>query len=959
MFGFKKTISLMISVAMMALTMTSVVHANVVADGTYNGTAQVEAFGKYDIDTNVTVSNGKISNVEIQGKNFSGSYAEFNKTVLQKAIDGLKDWWNGKEASQDNADELYNVDVVSSATYSSKTIRDSVMDALSISYDPDSSTDIPDTVSEGIYTVDIEYKSEVVEHSLVEGDTATAKLKVDSEGNIILDTSLISGTSKEPLYILEFNGYYIDNNKENELTKTDSDVQTIESEYEDTYFPLGTKTVSHLSIPLKGSLTDKYYTNMRMYVPAMNNLNGTIQGIEFENGKFSVDCYIKIAWGTLKKMPDSYSLIIPERTDFGVLTLEGDASKSYDIKVDYNNFDKDKIIVVSSDETGTLLSGEHELVFSNNTPELTFTPDQLEQKGSLTIEAENIKAAAKGDYKGFLTYNVTVKDADEGDDGSGGNSGSGTDEEVDVSRNGKYRVDICLWNATLNQESMGDKAFENNREAIITTHNNVSTIQIATNPVSIPPYYSALEDMQYKDSKGNWKDVSEVTRKTITANDGNNKHSLKYLQVLEFELPNTSDQYFPVKIKVPYTPMDSISANDGGFIEARLKIDWDTLRKTSSNDSLKPDGGSATGDSQYSDNSEDSDDNKEDELIHDVTDEKTGIRITAEKDVFDTKTIFEVTNITDGADYEVVSKLLGDYADNGYTMYKVVATLNDKEAKQTGFCNIYIPVGDEDVNKTVIYSYTEETANTNAGLTALEIELSEDKKYYILRVSKMGTFVVAEANENVNNFTQSTSDTIRFVDIESHWAMEYIKKAVKRGMFSGISETEFAPDETSTRAMLITVLSRIEGISADNIKNKENRFTDIKEDDWFYVPVLWAAENGIVSGVAENQFDPNTDITREQMATILYRYITYKGIALSDGEFVEFVDGEEFSEFAKEAINTLAKSKILSGKGNGIFDPKGTATRAELATMFVKFVDGYMTETEETVENAASSTSEK
>lgn len=206
-----------------------------------------------------------------------------------------------------------------------------------------------------------------------------------------------------------------------------------------------------------------------------------------------------------------------------------------------------------------------------------------------------------------------------------------------------------------------------------------------------------------------------------------------------------------------------------------------------------------------------------------------------------------------------------------------------------------------------IYAITEETETTNAGKTELEYELSEDGKHYVVKVSKMGTIAVAK----------------------------------------GGGASRFAPEDTATRAMLVTVLSRLEGVDTAAFADKENIFDDIKSDDWFYAHVLWAAENGIVNGVAENLFDPNSDITREQMATILYRYIVSKGITLTDGEAVEFTDEAEISEYAKEAVAALAKAKIITGKDGGKFDPKGTATRAELATMLVRFVNEYMTESAE------------
>ena len=169
-------------------------------------------------------------------------------------------------------------------------------------------------------------------------------------------------------------------------------------------------------------------------------------------------------------------------------------------------------------------------------------------------------------------------------------------------------------------------------------------------------------------------------------------------------------------------------------------------------------------------------------------------------------------------------------------------------------------------------------------------------------------------------------------------------------MFSGVSKNEFAPDETATRAMLVTVLSRLTNADMESFMatNPENSFADVAESDWFYTPVLWAAEHGIVTGVAADRFAPGENVTREQMAVLLYRYAQREGIKLKDGEEKSFADDADISEWAKDAVSALTKAGILNGKDGNRFDAKGTATRAELATMLVRFVEEYMTEADET-----------
>ena len=171
------------------------------------------------------------------------------------------------------------------------------------------------------------------------------------------------------------------------------------------------------------------------------------------------------------------------------------------------------------------------------------------------------------------------------------------------------------------------------------------------------------------------------------------------------------------------------------------------------------------------------------------------------------------------------------------------------------------------------------------------------------------------------------------------------------GLFTGVSDTEFAPNKTATRAMFVTVLGRLAGVSTGN--TGDNKFTDVKNNDYFYPYVMWAVENGVVSGLSDSKFGSSNNITREQMAVMLYNFTKSQSIELSNiYSGSNFKDADKISNWAVESVNALVKAGILNGRDNGNFDPKGTATRAEIATMFVKFLDAYMPQNE-TTENTA------
>lgn len=265
------------------------------------GTAHIEQFGEYDIDVEVTVENDIITDVKVTGANFSGTHAATNKAMLQTAIDGLKGSYIGKSAK--SAEEIAGVDVVTSATYSSNAIRDAILNALELKL-PEEEINLPaEKLAEGEYSVDIAFYTDKVKHSLIENDKATAKIIVDKDGNMTLDTDIINGTDKEPLYIYKFNGYY----EGNDTTKSlkDAAVTMGDIDYTDDIFGADEQVVTHVSFPLEGDFAKIYNANASIYVPAMKNLNGNVSGMDFVNGRFSADCFVKVYWDSLKKSGES------------------------------------------------------------------------------------------------------------------------------------------------------------------------------------------------------------------------------------------------------------------------------------------------------------------------------------------------------------------------------------------------------------------------------------------------------------------------------------------------------------------------------------------------------------------------------------------------------------------------------------------------------------------------------
>ena len=146
----------------------------------------------------------------------------------------------------------------------------------------------------------------------------------------------------------------------------------------------------------------------------------------------------------------------------------------------------------------------------------------------------------------------------------------------------------------------------------------------------------------------------------------------------------------------------------------------------------------------------------------------------------------------------------------------------------------------------------------------------------------------------------------------------------------------FEPDAPMTRAMLVTVLFRLSGEEA----GKENPFVDVVDGLWYSDAVMWASENGIVTGVTEKKFAPDENITREQAVTVIIRYLEHidKGVA-KKAELSGYTDAEEISPWALDAFSLAVEGGIITGTEDKKLSPKEGATRAEIATIIMRLYE--------------------
>ena len=179
-------------------------------------------------------------------------------------------------------------------------------------------------------------------------------------------------------------------------------------------------------------------------------------------------------------------------------------------------------------------------------------------------------------------------------------------------------------------------------------------------------------------------------------------------------------------------------------------------------------------------------------------------------------------------------------------------------------------------------------------------------------------------------------DAPAFTDIESHWAKEDIEFVISNGLFSGTSVTTFSPNTAMTRGMFVTVLGRL--VDADVSSYNKSNFTDVKIDAYYMNYIEWASKNSIVNGIGNGKFAPDQSITREQMAAIIRNYAKIMDIKLTQAhEENIFCDSTKISAYAKEAVKEMQMAGVISGKNSNLFDPQGTATRAEIAAVLRRF----------------------
>ena len=202
-----------------------------------------------------------------------------------------------------------------------------------------------------------------------------------------------------------------------------------------------------------------------------------------------------------------------------------------------------------------------------------------------------------------------------------------------------------------------------------------------------------------------------------------------------------------------------------------------------------------------------------------------------------------------------------------------------------------------------------------------------------------GTYTFTMPNGQVTVTVTFAETPLPFTDVtEGDWFYDAVRYAYETGLMDGVGDNLFAPNSETTRAQLVTILYRLAG---EPEVSGTSGFTDVEADTWYTDAVVWAAENGIVNGVSETEFAPGKDITREQLATILFRYAEAKGYDVSArADLSAYTDADQIQSYAAESVAWAVAEGLIQGFEDNTLRPAGNATRAQIATILMRFCEG-------------------
>lgn len=232
--------------------------------------------------------------------------------------------------------------------------------------------------------------------------------------------------------------------------------------------------------------------------------------------------------------------------------------------------------------------------------------------------------------------------------------------------------------------------------------------------------------------------------------------------------------------------------------------------------------------------------------------------------------------------------------------------------------------------------YVTATPDTGYVLSSLFVKTAKGDQLKVYEAKKAGVyyFYMPDQYVTVSAYFAPAASALPFNDVAyTSWYYDAVKFVYDKGIMDGVSYYRFAPDATITRGMVVTMLWRMAGEPYEAAAG----FTDVAAGRYYTTAVAWAAKNGIVEGMTSTTFAPDQAITREQLASILYRYAKWLGFSGYGSDISGYTDAGKVSSYAYDAMSWAVRSGVVTGTSARVLDPQGTASRAAAAQMFMNF----------------------
>lgn len=287
--------------------------------------------------------------------------------------------------------------------------------------------------------------------------------------------------------------------------------------------------------------------------------------------------------------------------------------------------------------------------------------------------------------------------------------------------------------------------------------------------------------------------------------------------------------------------------------------------------------------------------------------------------------VFTMTHVDESALSDRVRTAVGDH-----TAFALGVTVGGTEKRDfDGVVTVFLPYALPSGVKAealTVYQLGEDGALEQR----IGVQYDAARKGYGFTTDSLSLFMVAPVGLDTG---------LPFGDVQGHWAYQAMQYVYDEGLMAGIGADQFDPDGNTTRAMLVTVLYRCAG---EPSVATGSTFTDVPSGQWYTDAVCWASGHGIVTGYGNGIFGAEDEITREQLATILMRYAAWSKLETGSGnELSAYTDADQTSDWALDALEWANAQALITGTTATTLDPGGTATRAQAATVLMRFAEGY------------------